>query len=334
VNEYVTVRPYQLIIETSASCQLQCIGCPFIAAEKPPRPKFMSLDLFKSIIDRIDWPVTVVPWMNGEPLLNPDFPRMLKYLVAAGHRAYITTNGMIWDDEVFQLITDENSVYQIIFSLDGLPSVFSRSIERCRPGSNRERILSNIEAFGRLKMEKGSNLDMAVKICRRGQDQGEIEHYIHHWLQRPYINYVCEGRMLTEDATKETRMFPCKYPDHMFMVIRSDGEMVPCAYNETVVNDNWFHMGSVANDKPLLEVYNNAKMTAFRLDQKAGRFCGPCITCGFAYTGHGFDGMLSFRDEKLRATYPNPIWFHSDYYNTFYSLKRKQAGPSWLDDKE
>jgi len=332
--------PLQIDIEVSAICNLKCIGCPFTQGREKRRQKFgyMQMDLFKHIVDQVNWECTLVPWLNGEPLMHPDYTQMIKYIINRGHRAYITTNGTIWNQELFDLITRENSIYQIIFSLDGMPAAWSKSIELARPGSDRETIYGNIMRFGELKRAKGDQIDMAVKICRRGQDQAEIEKFIHYWLKKPYIDYVCEGRLMVDDRNPEGfRTHPCMYSNPMFMVIKWDGAVVPCSYNDEATNKDYFKFGNVDGPHTLLEIYNGEKMCKFRHEQDRGMFRGPCATCGFSYTGRGFEGAVQFRDPELqfkgdpRTDNPwYPVNFHSDYYNTFYSLKEPpRDGASW-----
>jgi len=311
--------PKQIDIEVTSKCNLRCKFCP--QWKEGANVGHMSFDLFKSIIDRVNFPCTIVPWLNGEPLLHPRYPEMIRYITDRKLPAYITTNGTIWLDELFEHITENTSVYQIIFSLDGLCDNKSKSIELARPGTDRVKVLGNIDRFLKLKLEKGSAIDVALKICRRGQDFEEIENYIAYWLQRRGVSYVCVGKALIEDQNDEMRVFPCQYSDNNFMVIKSDGRVVLCAYNNRMTNDPELAMARIKDDgTPLLDIYNNAKFTEFREEQRKGHFTGPCATCGFAYTGQGFEGSIWFRDESL---FPEPIYYHQDYYNEFFSLTRK-----------
>jgi hypothetical protein len=302
----------------------------------------MDLSLYHSIVDRVvrerketGWNPTIVPWLNGCPLLHPNYYEIIERLVKENLRAYITTNGMIWNEELFQLITRENSLYQIIFSLDGLPFGFSRSIEKARPGSNRNKILDTIDRFAKLKIEKGNNLDMAVKIVHRGQDYEEIEDFIYYWLNQPEIDYVCVGKMLDEDTVDDMRIYPCRYSDPMFMVIKQDGDIVPCSYNHSATNERWFQKNrnwpNVRNETPLLELYNSPPLREFREKQREGIFEGPCKRCGFAYTGNGVRGQIEFRDPSKRNG--KPIFYRADYYNQFFSYKNSSKPDSFYEYK-
>jgi organic radical activating enzyme len=310
------IIPKQIIIEVSSRCQLRCVGCPINGGSN--NGTYMDLDLFKSIIDRIDFPTVVIPWMNGEPLLHPNYAEMVKYITDKNIPCYITTNGMIWNDELFEHITNGTSCYQIIFSLDGLP--WSNSVELARPGTDRKKVIENIKRFGSLKKMKGDKLDMAVKICQRGQDWSEIEEYIVYWLYHSYIDYVCYGKMLAGECEAGQRRSPCQYFDNNFLILRADASSRLCAYNDRIVNGNENPVGTLGPTESLLDFYNNAAFTQYRRSQNLGIYKGPCETCGFAYTGFGMEGTLDFRSRKL----PNKVYYHQDYYNQFFSLKDKK----------
>lgn len=323
-------EPKQIIIETSRTCNLRCVGCPINsdAKQKKKGKMFMDMDLFTSIIDRVDFPTTIIPWMNGEPLMHPKYYQMVKYITDRGHRMYITTNGHFWNDKLFHHITDKNSCYQIIFSLDGM---YPASITGARPGSDIKKVTKNILRFRDLKQDKNpNNIDLGVKIVLRGQDWEEIEEYIGYWLSQG-VDFVCLGRMLDQETATPMRKYPCQYPDDNFMVIRHDGSLVLCAYNEEMVNNPNRSVGSVVGETPLLDLYNNEAYTKFREDQDNGVFTGPCVNCGFAYTGYGYSGIVGFRNPDLDLP---KVYFHRDYYNSFFSLRRKEKPDSYYFRRE
>ncbi len=313
------IVPKQIILEVTSMCNLKCRFCPNTILGE--RGVHMDWDYFVSVIDRIvaeRLPSVVIPWMNGEPLLHPRYEEMVRYITDHSLRCYITTNGMLWNEDLFQHITGPTSCYQLIFSLDGLLDEESESVEKARPGSNRKSIGENIRRMIALRNSKGSHLHVAVKLCQRGQDWEEVERYIDFWL-REGADYVCIGRQLTDDHTPGMRTSFCQYFDNNFMVIRADGRLVACAYNDAVVNHGALPLGLLDETTPLLEVYNNVFYAALREAQLAHRWPGPCRTCGFAYTGQGMTGTVQLRDQRLLQS---PIYFHKDYYNEFYSLKK------------
>lgn len=316
------VIPKQIDIEVTSKCNLECRYCP--AVTNPNATGHMDYGLFESIIERVDFPTTIVPWLNGEPMLHPRYNEMIQLIVKKDLPAYITTNGHFWRQDIFDLITEKNSIYQIIFSLDGLHHEGFNSIELARPGTDRRLVVSNIVRFMELADMKGRNIDIAVKICERGQDYEEIENFIHEWLLNG-VDYVCVGRTLELSAIRGMRHYPCQYSDNNFMVVKWDGRLVACAYNDQVTNESALYFGQMDKTTPLLDIYNNEAYSKFRRDQRKGLFPEPCQTCGFAYTGTGMKGILRFRNPALNI---GDIYYHNDYYNKMFSLKR-----SWKDDE-
>jgi MoaA/NifB/PqqE/SkfB family radical SAM enzyme len=310
--------PKQIAIEVSNRCQLKCSGCFHeIGYERQPD---MDIDFVKSIIDRNTFDATIIPYLWNEPTLYPHIFDMIEHVVRKKQRAYITTNGMIFHNDLFELITEKNRVYQIIFSLDGLPG--SKSIELCRKGSDEKVILENIRKFVELKERKGNNIDLCLKICQRGQDWEEIEEFIYLWLSRG-IDYICVGRMLNQSGLP-LRRYPCQYFNDMYMLIRVDREIIPCMYNYDVAIKNYFNIGKLDKTEDLIEAYNRIDLVRYRDEQKKGLFRGPCKTCNSAYTGRGLRGVFEFNDpEKKRL---GKLYSTMDYYNCTYSLKDKAVG--------
>ena len=127
------------------------------------------------------------------------------------------------------------------------------------------------------------------------------------------------------------RIFPCQYSDNEFMIIKYDGRITACAYNDEMTNIHKHQMGRMDYTTPLLELYNSEKLLSFRTEQRAGRFNDICAHCGFAYTGFGFRGIVTFRDPKLDLP---KVYYHRDYYNSFFSLVDKGRPDSYYLDGE
>lgn len=307
------LRPKQLDIEVTSLCNLQCKLCPSLCNDG--KTGNMSFSFFKSIVDRIDWPCTVVAWLNGEPFMNPEYLDMVKYLNEKKQRFYTTTNLTIWREDVLrEILRNGSSAYQLIVSMDGLFG--TGNISKARPGTNETILAANIKRLLQLKEELNSKVELAFKICRRGQDWGEIERYITSWLDNPIVDFTVVGDALSGENDECMRTAPCQYSDNNFMVVRWDGTLVMCAYNDKVVNDHMLSYGTLNETDNLVDVYNNEIITKFRNDQRNGNYPKPCDTCTFAYTGLGFGGTIEFRSKP-----GNPYWFHRDYYNQFFSKK-------------
>jgi MoaA/NifB/PqqE/SkfB family radical SAM enzyme len=323
------VKPKFVIIEVTNRCNLKCQFCPSVSNTTFPRGD-MSLEMFKSIIDRIDqtpdWNPTLCPWMLGEPFLNPHYSEMCKYMSKYKMPFYVTTNMMAYQPEALEyLLSPESTCYQIIVSMDGVPG--SGNIEKARPGTDEGLLLARAHWLIRKKKEMGSKKDIAVKICDRGQDYGEVEEYIRLWLERG-VDYVCVGKRLEYETPVPMRRHPCQFIDHQFMTIRWDGSVILCDYNDTAANDLLWIYGNVGYSGDLLEAYNHPSLRARREAQERGEFSKPCDTCGFAYTGHGLTGEVEFRDWPGQK-----IYYSADYYNGFYSFVKKWKPREYYTDE-
>jgi len=316
--------PKQIAIEVTNKCQLKCVGCFQNLGLK--KHEDMNIDYVKSIIDRNTFGATIIPFLWGEPILYSHIYEMFEYIVKKKQRAYLTSNALIWNDDLFELITQKNSVYQMIFSIDGLPG--SRSIEVCRPGSDATTILQNIMRFKALKEKNRNNIDLCLKICQRGQDWEEIENFIYYWLKLG-IDYICVGRMLNQSGML-LRKYPCQYFNDKFLLIRVDKEIIPCMYCEEVAINNCFEIGKLNDTEDLVKAYNRPVLQELRIEQEHGVFKGPCKNCNSAYTGHGMRGQYVFNDPEKKDI--GVIYSTQDYYNQTFSLEDKAKGIQYGND--
>jgi hypothetical protein len=311
--------PKFVALEITNRCQLQCKGC-FSSSEDYPKGD-MDPNFFYSVIDRMDpKTMTLNEYANGECLLHPKILDFVSYTIAKGIRNYITTNGMILNEDLFKLIlTNPSQCYQLIFSLDGLWDNNSLSIEQCRPGSNRIQIKRTIERALEMKHKLSSATDVMVKICKRGQDWEEIEHYISYWLKYG-ADAVIVGELFTDFSTPGLRIYPCQYSDDQFMLIRWDQTARMCMYHPKVMNEGLLPIGKLDYTTPLLDFYNSPPYREFRDMQSHGYFPEPCKNCGISYTGSGIRGSIRFRNLALLQ---EKIYYRKDHYNEFWSLQDK-----------
>ena len=312
------IKPKQYILEATNRCNLQCRYCPSVENSGKFPVGDMSVEFFKSIVDRIaaESPEsTVIPWANGEPFLHPKYFEMMAYLNSKGLRYYVTTNLTIWREDVLrELLRHSSGCYQLIVSMDGLFG--TGNIEKARPGTDEHVLRTNIQRLIRLKAELHSDTELAFKICRRGQDYGEVERYVQYWLENPGVDVVVVGAALVGENEDCMRTEPCQYFDSNFMVIRWTGDVAICAYCDKAVNELEGSYGKVNMENSLLSLYNSPAIEARRKDQRKGIFASPCDTCPIAYSGLGFRGKVSFRDDP-----GTEYWYQRDYYNQFFSKR-------------
>lgn len=321
------VVPKQIYVEVTNRCNLQCKGCPSVTNEGFPIGD-MPLEFFKSVVDRIDWECTIIPFMNGEAFLHPKYDEMVRYLNEKGKRFYLTTNLTCMRKSIFvEAMKEGSGCYQIIVSLDALFG--NGNISKTRPGSDEGLIKKNLYELLALKREMKSKVEIALKLCRRGQDWGEIEKFVQFWLNDSDIDHIVVGNIFTGSNEESMRTEPCRNIDNNFMIMRWDGTLLPCTLNTKVVNTGALSYGRLGLTDDLIEMYNNPVISKMRKDQNEGKYCDICAHCSFAYTGVGYKGKVSFRSDPGKE-----YWYSADYYNTHFSRNKNWKPNSWYGGKD
>ena len=120
---YLSYFSDTLIIEPTNQCSLQCTCCPNGHPDIAMRPKgHMSWDTFESIWKHIDIPISsVCLYFHGEPLLNPELPRMVAWLTKRHIHVSIFSNAYGINirrlDECLQSASD-TSLIRLAFSAE------------------------------------------------------------------------------------------------------------------------------------------------------------------------------------------------------------------------
>jgi len=102
-SAFVRPRPYKIMIALTAHCNARCIGCRY------------GRDFMPGAV--LEWPVVndlledaaragfySIRLYGGEPLLHPDLARVVERCVALGMRPYVTTNAVLLDEKIDELV--------------------------------------------------------------------------------------------------------------------------------------------------------------------------------------------------------------------------------------
>jgi len=109
--------PPVVMIEPTNICNLQCPLCPSGNGTLKREKGYITFDIFKKIIDDIaPTALMVVLWNQGEPYLNKDFSRMVKYASDRKLFTLVSTNGNI-DYNAEEIVN--SGLDSMIVSLDG-----------------------------------------------------------------------------------------------------------------------------------------------------------------------------------------------------------------------
>ncbi|NBY24894.1 MAG: radical SAM protein [Chitinophagaceae bacterium] len=130
--------PISISFEPTTSCNLRCPECPSGLRSFTRPTGMLQDDFFRSTIDQLHRELFyLVFYFQGEPYLNPDFLKMVRY--AADKKIYTatSTNGHYLTDDNARL-TIESGLDRLIISIDGTTQ---EVYEQYRVGGNLQKVL-------------------------------------------------------------------------------------------------------------------------------------------------------------------------------------------------
>ncbi len=144
--------PPYLQIEPSSICNYRCVFCfetdKSFTNKKNGHMGKMSYELFKEIIDQIHGKIEFISLASrGEPLANPDIPKMLTYCNNKFLNLKINTNASLLDEKKIHSIL-QGGVKTLVFSADAAEE---KLYSELRVNGNLKKVLKNIENFQKIK---------------------------------------------------------------------------------------------------------------------------------------------------------------------------------------
>jgi len=242
--------PFILYVDPSSVCNLQCGFCPCGRAhddlwteDKKNSIGIMDLELFKKIVDDCagfpDKIKVLRLYKEGEPLVNPDFARMVEYANASGHFLGIdtTTNGTLLNPALNREII-QAGLTRIHISVEGLSAREYRDI--CGREIDYEKFVDNIRdlyehkgnchIFIKTIVENCSAQDEKVKKDRFYEIFGDICDEISFEHIAPCWPGFDKELYSEEVGVYGNRIQECKICPRLFYIltINSDGAATRC----------------------------------------------------------------------------------------------------------
>ncbi len=157
-------KPFTLLIEPSSLCNFRCVQC-FQSINGPSyfteNRMHMPMERFERVIGQLrDWPGAKLKVLKlslyGEPLLNPEFGRMLRLAREAdvAERIETTTNASLLTRDVAEALVDGQLDY-VRVSIYSVDAARHRSITRSPVAI--DAIHENLRVLQEVKRARGSN---------------------------------------------------------------------------------------------------------------------------------------------------------------------------------
>ena len=163
--------PTELQLEVTGACNLACEMC--LVSYRPKlgkRSGAMSFELFKEIVDALPDLRRLTLQGLGEPLLAPDFFRMVEYAAARGVRVGLNTNGTFLTHDAAERLVRAGLDWLHV-SLDGATA---ETYEAIRHGASFELVTRNIRGLVDVMRRLGAgrpSIQLVFVAMRRNLDE-------------------------------------------------------------------------------------------------------------------------------------------------------------------
>lgn len=301
--------PPCLFVELTNRCNLSCPTCQIGSdlAYKGYNKSDLTFDQFKKIIDQIPSLVYITLQGIGEPLLNKDIIKIIKYCSEKGISTYINTNGTVLTErKSHELI--EAGLGNLSISINSFnEKVFSET----RSGASINKITENVRRFIEIRKEK--NVKRPI-VSFRTILMKETEPYMEELVLKsdklgidvlyiqPLMSAIADKIFTSSSLTKEettgfakkldtwkkqvkmkiitegfgnspNNLGQCKLP-WFSPNVTAEGFVTPCC---TIHNPSILNMGNIF-ETPFEQIWNSNKFVSFRegFYKKQPKACVGC----------------------------------------------------------
>lgn len=286
--------PPQVIIETTAACNLTCAHCGHGSMARAKG--HMPMSLYRRIIDEIAdcAPNTEVwPTFYGEAfLLDYRLYYMLRYATRRGlTNLILNTNGTRMTEEVSEWVLD-SGLRIIMFSLDGFTAPTFESIRR---GARRDEVFANVERLLAMKARRGRDTPrVEVQYSMMDANEHEVEAFKAYWLARGADVKVREKLTWTgftdaPNLRQDLHRIACPWAIRT-CAIHWNGNVVACA----VDYEGRYVAGNVGTQS-IATIWNRShrRLQAMHLRHAFAELPEPCRNCLDWQVGGGAQHFLA-----------------------------------------
>lgn len=229
--------PLAVDLEVINACNLACQHC-MVDSHKQPAPNLLGLNEIQSLMDELaDNGVASISITGGEPFLRSDLREIVKYAANRNFAIQISTNGILLDDDILPVLTDERVLVNV--SIDGATAE-THDLIRGRKGTF-DKVCANIKRM----VASGVNVrtETTLMMYNVNQIEGIIQLVAGLGVKRHSINDL---RMLGRAL-----LFPLlRVPDSIFFDLVKDLPQLARRFGVIVGMPRWTgaHQGAYSGD--------------------------------------------------------------------------------------
>lgn len=225
--------PLFLDLDASTACNFSCPSCSYTINKY--QPKFMSLDLYKQIIDEAAknncYGVKFHTICRGEPLLNPNIVEMVRYAKSKGMiDVRMNTNGSLLNSWIIKDLV-VSGLDLVIFSIDGSDKREYRKSGRTGDFSQLE---SNVWTFKEYSRQYGHTV---VRVQAVNFDYLDIERFNNTWKSlADEVSVIDYQDMKNRTLGSKSNSWYCPMPFQRLSILY-DGTILPCNQDDRLIMD-------------------------------------------------------------------------------------------------
>ena len=283
--------PYNVVIEPTNSCNLQCPLCSTGIGAQTRKKGILEFENFKKLVDELKDTVLQLSLQNwGEATLVKDLPRMIKYASDNGIFTRLSTNFSVkYNDQFFkELMTSGLGI--LVIDLDGTDQI---TYEKYRKNGNLELVLENTKKAVKVKKENSLKFPIIqARMLVMKHNEHQIEEFrkiskelnvdeielgniqvnpntAKHWLPN-------NQEFVYDTYLKERKVTPCHWP-WSGLTINWDGGVSPCC----VIDDEKSDFGDIF-EQGIKKLWNNeyyvSARSVFSKEKNSSKFtiCDIC----------------------------------------------------------
>lgn len=163
--------PYKLTIESTAICNLKCTTCPQNYMKR--KKGHLKFEVFKKIYDDIKPPYVNLSGF-GEPLLNPELFKIIKYAKNHGSFVKVDTNGMLLNNENINKLLD-TKIDIVSNSIDGMDK---KTYEGIRKGAKFETVIQNLKNLVAARNKRKSKSEVHIYLVLQKKNFKQFPDFI------------------------------------------------------------------------------------------------------------------------------------------------------------
>lgn len=267
-------KPIRLMIEPANICNLRCPTCPVGNGSIKKNKHLMTFNEFKKIVDEVGpYLYHITLWNWGEPFLNMDLSKMIKYAHSKGIFVVTSTNGHFFNDKVAADLID-SGLDELIIAVDGLSQ---ETLSQYRIGANLASVIAGIKKITKMKKDLKKNKPIIeLQFIVMKHNEHELIKLNDFGRELAVDKVIAKSFGSHLDITKLKEFEPenknhSRYKKNinkknicqnvwLGININSDGNVVPCCYDPFETN----LIGNVWQDGGINLIWNSDKMINFR----------------------------------------------------------------------